>query len=85
MRLKTFAFFSGVLDFEIVAGKDLAGFSTQVHASALAVAPHLAVTAFTRLHPLAVTVQFETVLPEIPEIIGMDITLIVVTAYAEAA
>ena len=58
---------------------------TQVHGSALAVAPHLAVPALTRLHPAAVTVQFESVFPDIPEIICVDIALMVVTAYAQAA
>ena len=59
--------------------------SAQVHCTALTVAPDLAVCAFAGLHPFAVPVQFEAVLPQIPEIIGMDIALIVITAYAQAA
>ena len=45
-----------VREFEVVAGEDLAGFSTQVHGTALAVTPHLAVTALTCFHPFTVAV-----------------------------
>ena len=74
-----------VFEFEEVAGEHPAVFTAQVHCSTLAVSPRLTFAALIGLHPFAVAVRFEAVLPDIPEIIGMDITLIVVTAYAEAA
>ena len=83
-RCKTVAFLS-VFDFKVVAGQDAAVAVTQVHSAALAVTPHLAVAALTRLHPTAVTVRFEAVLPDIPKVISMDIALMVIAAYAKAA
>ena len=74
-----------LLQLEIVAGKYATVAVPKVHSSALAVAPHLAVAALARLHPTAVTVQFETVLPDIPEIIPMNVSLMIVAAYAKTA
>ena len=66
-----------MFDLKVIAGQYLALTVTQVHGTALAVSPYLAVAALVFLHPLAVAVEFETVLPQIPEIICMDIALIV--------
>ena len=57
----------------------------KVHPVAQAVAPHLAVGALVGLHPFAVAIDLELVLPHFPEAILIDIALVVVAAYAEAA
>lgn len=56
-----------------------------MHGAALAVAPGFAVAALACLHPAAVAVGLEAVLPDIPEIILVDVALVVVAAYAQTA
>ena len=73
-----------VLDLEEIAGQYLPILATQMHGAALAVTPDFAVGALILLHPFAVAVQFETVFPQIPEVVGMDVALVVVTANAQA-
>ena len=70
---------------EVVAGEHLTGGVAKVHGAALAVAPGFAVAALVCLHPAAVAVGLEAVLPDIPEIILVDVALVVVAAYAQAA
>ena len=74
-----------MFDLKVIAGQYLALAVAQVHGAALAVAPYLAVTALARLHPFSVTVKFKLFFPDIPEVIGMDVSLIVVTADAKTA
>ena len=71
--------------FKVVAGKHRARRVPQMHGAALAVPPGFAVRALPRLHPAAVAVGLESVLPHIPEIIIVDVALMVVAAYAQAA
>ena len=47
----------------------------QMHRAAEAVLIHLAISALTRFHPLAVTEGLETVFPNVKEIVLIDITL----------
>ena len=57
----------------------------EVHAVALAVLPHLAVGALALLRPCTVAELLEAVLPHIPEVILIYITLREVGTYAGAA
>lgn len=74
-----------VFAFGEVAVNDVAVGVAQVHAVALAVTPERAVGTNAGLHPAAVTVLLETVLPHIPEIIGIDISLPIVCTDARAS
>ena len=56
-----------------------------MEAVAKAVAPHLAVCALTGFHPFAVAIFFKSVLPDIPETVFIDVSLMIVGADAEAA
>ena len=56
----------------------------EVHAVALAIAPHLAMLALVGLHPFPVAVNLEFVLPNVPKTVLVDIALMVVAADAEA-
>ena len=57
----------------------------QMHAVALAIAPHLAMLTLVGLHPFPVAVNLEFVLPNIPKTILIDIALMVIAADAETA
>ena len=57
----------------------------QVHAPTLAVTPHVAVGTGSCLFPRTVAEQLETVLPDIPEIVAVDISLMVVGTDAAAS
>ena len=56
----------------------------EVHAVALAIAPHLAMLTLVGLHPFPVAVNLEFVLPNVPETVLVDIALMVIAADAEA-
>ena len=56
----------------------------QVHPVSLTVAEPPAFAALALLHPRAVAVWLETVFPYIDEIISIDVSLMVVRAYASA-
>ena len=56
-----------------------------MHAVAETIAPHLAMGAVIGFHPFAVTVKLIFVLPDIPEAVLVDVTLVVVAANAQAA
>ena len=56
-----------------------------MHAIALAILPHLAVGTFALLGPCAVAELLKTVLPHIPEVILVDITLCEVGPYARTS
>ena len=56
----------------------------QMHAVALAIAPHLAMLTLVGLHPFSVAVDLEFVLPNVPKTVLVDIALMVVAADAEA-
>lgn len=51
---------------------------TQMEAVAFTVAEHGAVGADAGAHPSAVAVELKPVLPHIPEIVGVDISLMIV-------
>ena len=72
-----------VLDFQKVAGEHAAVFTAQMHCATLAVSPRLTFAALIGLHPFAVAIRFETVLPDFPKIILMYVALMIVTAYAQ--
>ena len=57
----------------------------EMEAVAEAVAPHLAFGTLAGFHPFAVAVKLESVLPDVPEAVLIDISLMVVGSYAEAA
>ena len=54
----------------------------QMHAVAMAETPVPALTALVPAHPFPVTERVETVLPNIHEIITVDIALMIVRPYA---
>ena len=68
-----------------MAGKQLAVVVIEVQAGALAVTPDLAVFTLSFLGPRTVAHQLEAVLPDLPEIVLIDIALIHVAAYRGAA
>ncbi len=68
-----------------VAEEESAIVVAQVHAATLAVAPHVAVGTGSGLFPRTVAEQLETVLPDIPEIVAVDIALMVVGTDAAAS
>ena len=68
-----------------MAHKQSAVFVSKVHAIALTIFKHLALLARTGLHPFAIAIQSETVVPDIPETVGIDIALAVITADAQTA
>ena len=55
-----------------------------MHAPTLAVAEHLAVATLALFHPLAVAIRFEAILPHIPEILLVDVALVVLATDAGA-
>ena len=57
----------------------------EVHAVAEAIAPHLAVGTLAGLHPFPVTIHLKLVLPNIPKVVLIDISLMVVGTDAEAS
>ena len=69
----------------VVAEEQLAVVVVEVHAAALAVAPHLAAGAGVFVRPLAVAVRLEAVLPHLPEVVAVDVALVEIAAYACAA
>ena len=75
----------GILNHLVLADLKRAFIVTEVHAVAQTVSPHLASLAGSRLHPLAVSVQFITMLPNLPEMVVIDVALVVVATDAEAA
>ena len=69
-----------------MAKHERAIFATKVHASTFAVAEEFAVVARCKFaHPLAVAVWLEAVLPHIPEIVVVDIALVVLATHAGAS
>ena len=68
-----------------VAHHQVSFFITQVHSPTLAIAEHLAGGTITFLHPIAVAVILETILPHIPEVVFVNISLIVFATNAGAS
>jgi len=70
-----------------VAEDEFAVIAAEVHATAEAVAPPLTVGAFRigGLHPGAVAVRLETVLPDVDEVVCIDVALIIIGPYAAAS
>ena len=69
----------------VVADEEVFVIVVEMHTVALAVLPHLAVGALAPLRPVAVAELLEAVLPHIPEVILIYITLREVSAHACAA
>ena len=57
----------------------------EVHAIALAIAPHLAMLTLVGLHPFPVAVDLKFILPNVPEIVLVDIALMIIAADTETA
>ena len=57
----------------------------QMEAITLTIAEHVALGTLALPHPLAVPIQFETVVPHIPEAVAIDVSLVIVAAYAQAS
>ena len=60
----------------IMANQKFAFFVVEMHAVAAAVAEHLAVGADALAGPAAVAVHFETIVPDRPEIVFVDVALV---------
>ena len=61
-------------------------FTAEVHTPTFAVAEEIAVVARCKFaHPLAVAVVFKAILPYLPEIIVIDIALVVLATHAGAS
>ena len=61
-------------------------FSAEVHAATLAVAEEFTVVARCKFaHPLTIAVWLEAVLPHIPEIVVVDIALVVLATHTGAS
>ena len=56
-----------------------------MHSITLTIPPHLATGALVGFHPVAIAVDLELVLPDVPKTILVDVTLMVVAADAETA
>lgn len=56
-----------------------------MEAVALAVTPHLAITALVLFHPFSVAVDLVVVLPYVPEAVFVNVALMVVASDAETA
>ena len=69
----------------VVTGEQVAVVIVEVEAGAFAVAPNFAVFALAFLGPGAVAHQLETVLPDLPEVVLIDIALVHVAAHRGAA
>ena len=69
----------------VVANQELAIIIAEVHAVAFAVAEHFAIGTFVFLHPITMAVFLETIVPNVPETILVDVALMVVGANAGAS
>ena len=59
---------------------------TEVHAITLAITPNLTtVTRFKPAHPASIAVGLKAILPDIPELVAIDITLIILAANRSAS
>ena len=69
----------------VVAEEQVLVIVVEVHTVALAVLPHLAVGALALLRPCAIAELLEAVLPHIPEVVFVDVTLREVGAHRGTA
>ena len=69
----------------VVADEQVAVVVIEVEAGALTVTPHLAVLTLVFPSPASVTHHLEAVLPHIPEVVLVDITLVHIAAHRGAA
>ena len=53
-----------------------------MHPVALAITEHLTIRAFPFFSPLAVTIRFKLIIPDIDEIVFIDVSLVEVRPYA---
>ena len=64
----------------MMADHQCAILTAEVHSPTLAIAEEFAVVAWLQLlHPLAIAIWFKAILPYLPEVILIDIALIVLT------
>ena len=68
-----------------MAGEQVTVVIVEVQAGPFAVAPHLTVFALAFLGPAAVAHYLEAVLPDLPEVVLIDIALVHVAAYRGTA
>lgn len=68
----------------VVAVEQFAVVASQVHAAALTVAEHTAIGTFAPARPFAVAERPEAVLPHVPELIPVDVSLMIVGADRRA-
>lgn len=57
---------------------------TQMHATSLTIAEHVAFTTVLLVHPFSVSIKLETVFPHVHEVVLIDVALVVIGAYAGA-
>lgn len=57
----------------------------QMETVSLAVAEHVTVRANATLHPLAVAINIEAVVPHIPEAVVIDVALLIIASYTKAS
>ena len=69
----------------ILANLEFAVAIPQMEAVALTVSPHFAMGTLVGLHPFAVTVFLEAVLPHLPEAVLVDVALMIIASDTEAA
>ena len=68
-----------------VAEKQFPVIPTQMHTSALAIAPPSAITASSGFSPTSVAVRLETIFPDFNEIIPVNVSLVEVGPYASTS
>ena len=82
MKLKTYVLQRSIKQTVVVAEQQFAILVSQVESIAFAISEHLAVATLIFLHPTAVTEHLVAVGPHIPEIICVDVALMVVGSDA---
>ena len=66
----------------IMAHQQVAIIITEVHPIPLAIAEHLALFTITLLCPFTLAINLETIVPNLPETVFVDIPLIIIGANA---
>jgi hypothetical protein len=54
-----------------------------MHTTTFAVTPGIARGTFAMFHPFAISILLKTIFPNLPEIMGIDITLMIIASYAK--
>lgn len=69
----------------VVAEEEFFLLVVKVHAGAFAIAPYFAMLALSFFHPLAVAVWVEFFVPDVPEVVAVDVSLVEIGADGGAA